>query len=880
MKKIKIFLGSSITEFEKERNELELFIRNLSDRFEDKYNIKIAPLRCEYMDNYVRAEGTQKAINEELVRESDMCFFIFFTKVGEFTEEEFRVAFDKFKKDGKPRIYIYFKNIPDGIDVEKSLREFMRKIDEELKHYHGSFDHIDTVKLRILLNLKIQEMDFISVEVENRECIVDGYGVLETTHINEFANSSALQSLNDELCKTQEYYYQMKPIYEKGDYSDSFYKEYLATSDKIKSLSSAVNELEKRIFEVSLHLCRDEVHGNVTVRQKEAYRLFELGDYQGCLKVLDKDEINDDFFSFEDKEIEKIKRKAVCFVREHMMAIDMMFTNLGEEKSIDYKAIEERYDIIVPVCKKYNIELDALIKYARFLCFLESNKNNCKKALSVAEDLESIYNSDIDNVSVYEWLDLKILFGDIYFKLSLNNNENTVTFCLDEALRYYKDAKKISESGEDKALTEELPYILNCIGDVYYEKKDYNSAIEYYSNAVGASKQLCEVDNHSNIQEMAFSYVNLGQCYEIMNDMDKAKENYELSLEICNNPELVKKWWIVDALYRVNYALGRFYLYSKQDEIEKAVIYFINALYVCKINVAINPLGSGSVIKLTKTICELGRFYETHVYLLKNETYYFEELENLINHYSVVFEYYPLQYRKLIADIYNSLVRIDRESKYKDLIIKYLELLIKIYDLLDKQCPGEYSEDMISVFNAAYNIYYSIGSFEKAFDYMCRIIAIEEQENNIEIDVIKRITHYNWVGSYYEKNNKLSKALEFYAKALSLSLDTAEKEDREGLYAFVAYLYGEIGKIYIDSGNSKVARFYIKEKIGWLKAIANYDPDTYIPLIAGGCFDLVHCYKGMIKKIFYLYKACYYAFQYPDNQICKTILKTIKTKNR
>ncbi len=108
---------------------------------------------------------------------------------------------------------------------------------------------------------------------------------------------------------------------------------------------------------------------------------------------------------------------------------------------------------------------------------------------------------------------------------------------------------------------------------------------------------------------------------------------------------------------------------------------------------------------------------------------------------------------------------------------------------------------------------------------------------------------YNWVGSYYEKNNNLSKALKFYSKALSLSLDTAEKEDKEGLYAFVVYLYGKIGKIYLDSGNSKEARFNIKEKIGRLKAIANYDPDTYIPLIAGGCFDLVHCYKEMIKNI-------------------------------
>ena len=29
---------------------------------------------------------------------------------GEYTEEEFKVAFEKFKNDGKPKIYIYFKN--------------------------------------------------------------------------------------------------------------------------------------------------------------------------------------------------------------------------------------------------------------------------------------------------------------------------------------------------------------------------------------------------------------------------------------------------------------------------------------------------------------------------------------------------------------------------------------------------------------------------------------------------------------------------------------------------------------------------------------------------------------------------------------------------
>ena len=292
MKKIKIFLGSSITEFEKERNDLELFIRNVSDRFEDKYNIKILPLRCENMDNYVRKDGTQSAINEELVLGSDMCFFIFFTKAGEFTEEEFRIAFEKFKKDGKPKIYIYFKNIPKGQTVEESVHNFMSKIDNELKHYHGSFGHIDTIKLRILLNLKLQEMDFVSVEFKNGDCVVDGKETLDLSNVSEFANNNILQQLQKELAEVEEYYFQMKPIYDKGNVSDAFYKEYAEVSSKRQNLIDSVEELQKNIFNMSLRICKDEVHGDITIRQKEAYRLFELGDYEGAVSVLDAEEIN------------------------------------------------------------------------------------------------------------------------------------------------------------------------------------------------------------------------------------------------------------------------------------------------------------------------------------------------------------------------------------------------------------------------------------------------------------------------------------------------------------------------------------------------------------------------------------------------------------
>ena len=51
MKKINIFLASSIIELVSERMAIENFIRNVSDKFEEAYNIKLQPLLCENFDD-------------------------------------------------------------------------------------------------------------------------------------------------------------------------------------------------------------------------------------------------------------------------------------------------------------------------------------------------------------------------------------------------------------------------------------------------------------------------------------------------------------------------------------------------------------------------------------------------------------------------------------------------------------------------------------------------------------------------------------------------------------------------------------------------------------------------------------------------------------
>ena len=105
---IKIFIGSSIKEFERERESIENFIYRISRNFEKSYKISVEPLLCETFDDAYSQIRKQEEYNEK-VRDSDFSFFLFFTKAGEFTREEFEVARKAFEESGRPKIYTYFK---------------------------------------------------------------------------------------------------------------------------------------------------------------------------------------------------------------------------------------------------------------------------------------------------------------------------------------------------------------------------------------------------------------------------------------------------------------------------------------------------------------------------------------------------------------------------------------------------------------------------------------------------------------------------------------------------------------------------------------------------------------------------------------------------
>ena len=71
-----------------------------------------------------------------------MVFFLFFTRCGEYTQEEFKIAYEQFKisEKHKPIIYVYFKNLSEGVSAEDSVKEFAKEIDKEWKEGNEKFN--------------------------------------------------------------------------------------------------------------------------------------------------------------------------------------------------------------------------------------------------------------------------------------------------------------------------------------------------------------------------------------------------------------------------------------------------------------------------------------------------------------------------------------------------------------------------------------------------------------------------------------------------------------------------------------------------------------------------------------------------------------------
>ena len=146
MKKIKLFLASSIREFKDERNFIGDCIRKIQDEVID-YGIRINLFECEFFDNSISKNGRKQ---DEYIKElidTDIFIALIGKTVGEFTLEEYNNA----KKYNVPHIYCIFKSVSHDEKVENLSVDL--KNNNYAKFTYTTWDELEFVITKIVKEL-------------------------------------------------------------------------------------------------------------------------------------------------------------------------------------------------------------------------------------------------------------------------------------------------------------------------------------------------------------------------------------------------------------------------------------------------------------------------------------------------------------------------------------------------------------------------------------------------------------------------------------------------------------------------------------------------------------------------------------------------------
>ncbi|KPA17568.1 Serine/threonine-protein kinase pkn1 [Candidatus Magnetomorum sp. HK-1] len=153
LKKVKFFLASS-GELKEEREKIALFISQENKTFV-KQDVFMELVEWEELLHSFRGERIQDYFNEEMLK-CDILIALFYKKVGQFTKEEFDIAYKNLKDGRNPKhMFVFFKeaNIPMSEITEDVMA--VVKLKNDIKRAEQIYDTFDSTQ-DLILKLKRQ----------------------------------------------------------------------------------------------------------------------------------------------------------------------------------------------------------------------------------------------------------------------------------------------------------------------------------------------------------------------------------------------------------------------------------------------------------------------------------------------------------------------------------------------------------------------------------------------------------------------------------------------------------------------------------------------------------------------------------------------------
>ena len=846
MKKIKIFIGSSVDkkEFEIEREKLGSFINGLNREY-IKRGIFVDLYDCETVSNKMRSEGSQKQHDDYIKNEADATFFMFFKKAGEFTLHELQVARDALVNKNRPDIFTYFKVVGDDIEQTDEIKKAVDVIANSYGHYFSKFTDADTIKLAMLQYIVEKLNDGSSVTINDATVYVNNTKIDGISIDNIFAYQN-----NTEYKKLQQDIDDLTVSIDKVIENKQF--------DNIESLTVQKEEkekllakLENDILNMLIKMQKELKKGNTDPICVRAYQLLEMGKIKEAQALFPIDVLKAKSKNLFLKN-EILQQENADIVEYAKIRIEAL--NLDVSNPDRFKMIEDTYETVIEnafICYDNELPYD-------FSVFLYV-QNKSQKAYEVAKRLEGLYLLNGDKFEKFEVARLYNILGSICEHLSL----------YDEQEDYYLKAIKIREILAKNNSERFNPYLANSynnVGVFYDEQGKPNKAEDYFFKAIEIYEDLVKTNPERFNPDLAMSYNNAGAFYNNHGNPKKAESYYLKAIGI--REDLVKtnpERFNLDLAMSYNNA-GVFY--DEQGKPNKAEDYFLKAIGIREDLVKTNPERFN--LDLASSYNDAGNFYSKQGKPNKAEDYYLKAIEICED----LSESNPARFNPHLATSYNNAGAFYKNHGNPQKAESFYLKAIGIREDLVKTNLERFNLDLASSYNNA-GVFYDVqGNPTKAEDYYLKAIKIREDlsENNPDRFNPDLADSYNNAGAFYSDQGNPQKAEEYYLKAIKI---------REGLVGNnpdrfnpdLADSYINAGIFYSNQGNSQKAEDYYLKAIKIREDLAINNADYPISGLAISYYN----YAALTKNKKYFYMALKTAQLQPNNPYCKEIIDKLKS---
>lgn len=723
MKRIRIFLASSIIDLKFDRIEIGNFFRQLNDIYIEN-GIYFDLVMCEDYDNGIALSGKQSEI-DKLLCDSELVFFVFFNRVGEYTRHEFEIALDSFKASKKPKIVTYFKYVNSVEEATEEVKSFMSMLDTELRHYYNIYSEIDTLKLGMFMQIKLMRLDSSELTVEDGRLMHGKTPIAETKNIPMFERNESLRRLRDSLSEADAKYRSAKVAFLKSQKDDDYLAFSDAASEKEK-IENELRELEKAVLSAAEKMYETTTDGTVlSEKQKQAYRHMERGEWELALAILDKNEIISEL-SHNQSIGDGIRDRIAVNVGELLQRIEVL-----RAAGLDQEKIEEiltLYNTVYEVTVKYNLDLTPIEKYASFV---HDDLARPDDALKIAQKLSYLYSDPDRSVPLRNRAELVFLMGKIYTGLKQYSEAIDILsngIKLAEELYRAEGASAAALCGGIKNIHANSLFFLSKKDEAhtyYAEAKDYFEIAYKYDPKAYKSRLAMIYDNYGNSLDQTGGDVNESYEYHakairLYSELVDEDEKHKRSLSRCyHNVAIFYKW-------RKDYAMA-----------EK---YFLEAI---RIREEIRQKNPTSVeFHLSGSYYFLGKMYDVNMHDAKKAESALNEAKKL----RILLRKRSPIYTSEMSNVFNYLIEDieDMESEQREHYrLEYVNTLLELTDANEKERRALCEEGYVVMHDL-----YEQGRYAKALQVFCRVVDIFIEEgaawwyvtlSNEHVDMLRSI---------------------------------------------------------------------------------------------------------------------------------------------